>query len=69
MQLFNATSLREATRGTSLNMTLYLFTIVTIIYTPIGFLAVRNPPRFERSADACLLDILGHALAQQSRES
>ncbi|KAH6681013.1 hypothetical protein F5X68DRAFT_192728 [Plectosphaerella plurivora] len=40
LQLFNATSLREATRGTSLNMTLYLFTVVTIIYAPIGFLAV-----------------------------
>ncbi|KAI9149916.1 hypothetical protein HJFPF1_09662 [Paramyrothecium foliicola] len=37
--LFNATSLQEATRGTSLNKTLYLFTTVTIIYLPISFLA------------------------------
>ncbi|KAK4186783.1 hypothetical protein QBC35DRAFT_254523 [Podospora australis] len=37
--LFNATSLREATKGMALNRAIYVFTIVTVIYTPIGFLA------------------------------
>lgn len=38
-QLFNATSLREATKGIELNRAVYVFTVVTVIYTPISFLA------------------------------
>lgn len=41
-QLFNATSLREATKGMALNKAIYVFTVVTVAYTPIGFLAVSN---------------------------
>ncbi|KAL1870019.1 hypothetical protein VTK73DRAFT_2828 [Phialemonium thermophilum] len=37
--LFNATSLREATRGMAMNRAIYVFTIVTVLYTPVGFLA------------------------------
>ncbi|KAK3299245.1 uncharacterized protein B0H64DRAFT_439639 [Chaetomium fimeti] len=37
--LFNATSLREATKGIELNRAVYVFTVVTVIYTPISFLA------------------------------
>ncbi|KAK4170889.1 hypothetical protein QBC36DRAFT_295879, partial [Triangularia setosa] len=37
--LFNATSLRESTKSIVLNRAIYVFTIVTVIYTPIGFLA------------------------------
>ncbi|KAI1110864.1 hypothetical protein F5Y14DRAFT_465126 [Nemania sp. NC0429] len=37
--LFNATALREATKGMALNRAIYVFTVVTVIYTPVGFLA------------------------------
>ncbi|KAI0410808.1 hypothetical protein F5X98DRAFT_358738 [Xylaria grammica] len=37
--LFNATSLREATKAIALNRAIYVFTIITVIYTPLGFLA------------------------------
>ncbi|KAG7284371.1 hypothetical protein NEMBOFW57_010744 [Staphylotrichum longicolle] len=37
--LFNATSLREASKGIALNRAIYVFTVVTVLYTPIGFLA------------------------------
>ncbi|KAK3291017.1 uncharacterized protein B0H64DRAFT_411153 [Chaetomium fimeti] len=36
--LFNATSLRESTKGMALNRAVYVFTVVTVLYTPIGFL-------------------------------
>lgn len=39
-QLFNATSLREAMKGMALNRAIYLFTAVTIIFTPLSFLTV-----------------------------
>lgn len=39
--MFNATSLREASKGIALNRAIYVFTVVTVLYTPIGFLAVR----------------------------
>lgn len=39
-QLFNATSLREARKGMALNRSIYVFTVVTIMYTPLGFMAV-----------------------------
>ncbi|AEO70944.1 uncharacterized protein THITE_2057010, partial [Thermothielavioides terrestris NRRL 8126] len=41
--LFNATSLREAGKSIALNRAIYVFTVVTVLYTPIGFLAVRLP--------------------------
>ncbi|KAI1132830.1 hypothetical protein F5Y10DRAFT_230236 [Nemania abortiva] len=37
--LFNATALREATKGMALNRAIYVFTVVTVLYTPVGFLA------------------------------
>ncbi|OTA53959.1 hypothetical protein K449DRAFT_389502 [Hypoxylon sp. EC38] len=44
--LFNATSLREATKslqeaskGIALNRAIYVFTVVTVIYTPLGFVS------------------------------
>lgn len=40
MQLFNATSLKEAMSGMQLNRAIYMFTAVTIIYTPLSFIAV-----------------------------
>ncbi|KAK3331381.1 hypothetical protein B0H66DRAFT_465134 [Apodospora peruviana] len=39
--LFNATSLREATKGMALNRAVYVFTIITVFYTPLGFMTVR----------------------------
>ncbi|KAK3332319.1 hypothetical protein B0T19DRAFT_100148 [Cercophora scortea] len=62
--LFNATSLREATKGMALNRAIYVFTIVTVIFTPISFMAVRLlPPRHptERAELTAALDILGVA--------
>lgn len=41
-QLFSATSLREATKGIALNRAIYVFTAVTVIYTPLGFVSVRT---------------------------
>ncbi|CAI7624827.1 unnamed protein product [Penicillium pancosmium] len=37
--LFNASSLREAVQARTLNLFVIVFTILTIIYTPLGFLA------------------------------
>ncbi|KAI1376339.1 hypothetical protein F4677DRAFT_88922 [Hypoxylon crocopeplum] len=37
--LFNATSLREASKGMVLSRAIYVFTAVTVIYTPLGFMA------------------------------
>ncbi|OTB13311.1 hypothetical protein K445DRAFT_320160 [Daldinia sp. EC12] len=37
--LLNATSLRDADRAMALNRAVYVFTAVTIIYTPLGFMA------------------------------
>lgn len=37
--LFNATSLREASKGIALNRAIYVFTVVTVIFTPLGFMA------------------------------
>lgn len=39
-QLFNAASLREAVNARTLNLFVIVFTVVTVIYTPLGFLAV-----------------------------
>lgn len=36
--LFSATSLREASKGMALNRAIYVFTAVTVIYTPLGFI-------------------------------
>ncbi|KAI0885813.1 uncharacterized protein GGS22DRAFT_199974 [Annulohypoxylon maeteangense] len=37
--LFNATSIRDANKGMALNRAIYVFTVVTVIYTPLGFMA------------------------------
>ncbi|RMJ12716.1 hypothetical protein CDV36_007644 [Fusarium kuroshium] len=37
--LFNATSLREATKAMALNQAIYIFTVVTVLFTPVSFLA------------------------------
>ncbi|TDZ24742.1 hypothetical protein Cob_v002413 [Colletotrichum orbiculare MAFF 240422] len=37
--LFNASSLRETNNGMLMSRAVYAFTIVTIIYTPLGFMA------------------------------
>ncbi|KAI0386340.1 hypothetical protein F5Y04DRAFT_243875, partial [Hypomontagnella monticulosa] len=37
--LFNATSLREAGKGMALNRAIYVFTVITVVYTPLGFMA------------------------------
>ncbi|KAF4447056.1 hypothetical protein F53441_9355 [Fusarium austroafricanum] len=37
--LFNATSLREATKAMALNQAIYVFTVITVLFTPISFLA------------------------------
>lgn len=39
-QMFNATSVNEATRSTSLNHYILVFTIVTIFYLPLSFTVV-----------------------------
>ncbi|KAK7972719.1 hypothetical protein PG988_006853 [Apiospora saccharicola] len=38
-QLFSATSVREATRGTNINEYILVFTVMTITYLPLGFVA------------------------------
>ncbi|KAK3682275.1 hypothetical protein B0T22DRAFT_280149 [Podospora appendiculata] len=40
--LFNAKSLREATKGMALNRAIYVFTIVTVIFTPSSFIGSKN---------------------------
>ncbi|KAJ4034264.1 hypothetical protein NW756_014004 [Fusarium oxysporum] len=37
--LFNATSLREATKAMELSQAVYAFTVVTVLFTPVSFLA------------------------------
>ncbi|KAK3904924.1 hypothetical protein C8A05DRAFT_13229 [Staphylotrichum tortipilum] len=37
--LFNATSLREASKTMTLNRAIYVFTVVTVLYTPLAFVA------------------------------
>ncbi|KAG6363283.1 hypothetical protein INS49_008380 [Diaporthe citri] len=37
--LFNATSVREAIKAMTINRAIYVFTAVTVIYTPLGFVA------------------------------
>ncbi|KAI1059578.1 hypothetical protein LB506_008989, partial [Fusarium annulatum] len=37
--LFNATSLRESTKAMTLNQAIYVFTVVTVLFTPVSFLA------------------------------
>jgi len=43
-QLFNATSLREASRSTTMNRYIIVFTIVTVLYLPPSLIAVCVPP-------------------------
>ncbi|KAF5573532.1 hypothetical protein FPANT_12308 [Fusarium pseudoanthophilum] len=42
--LFNATSLRESMKAMALNQAIYVFTVVTVLFTPVSFLAVGRPP-------------------------
>ncbi|KAF5597807.1 regulatory alcR [Fusarium pseudocircinatum] len=37
--LFKATSLRESTKAMALNQAIYVFTVVTVLFTPVSFLA------------------------------
>ncbi|KAK8875056.1 hypothetical protein PGQ11_005570 [Apiospora arundinis] len=37
--LFNATSVREATKGTHINEYILVFTVMTVLYLPLGFMA------------------------------
>ncbi|KAF5644109.1 hypothetical protein F52700_2677 [Fusarium sp. NRRL 52700] len=37
--LFNATSLRESAKAMALNQAIYVFTVVTVLFTPVSFLA------------------------------
>ncbi|QGI69512.1 hypothetical protein CEK27_013483 [Fusarium fujikuroi] len=37
--LFSATSLRESTKAMALNQAIYVFTVVTVLFTPVSFLA------------------------------
>ncbi|KAG6999004.1 hypothetical protein FocnCong_v014725 [Fusarium oxysporum f. sp. conglutinans] len=37
--LFNATSLRKSTKAMALNQAIYVFTVVTVLFTPVSFLA------------------------------
>ena len=39
-QLFNATSVLEASRGTQINQSIFVFTVLTIFYLPLTFVAV-----------------------------
>ncbi|KAF5970889.1 hypothetical protein FCOIX_10112 [Fusarium coicis] len=38
--LFNATSLRGSTKAMALNQAIYVFTVVTVLFTPVSFLAL-----------------------------
>ncbi|EGU88043.1 hypothetical protein FOXB_01389 [Fusarium oxysporum f. sp. conglutinans Fo5176] len=40
--LFNATSLRKSTKAMALNQAIYVFTVVTVLFTPVSFLATVN---------------------------
>lgn len=43
-QLFNATNLLEASKSTSMNRYVMIFTVVTIIYLPLGLVTVSAKP-------------------------
>jgi hypothetical protein len=45
-QLFNATSVREAQKSTAISQYLFMFTVITIFYLPLSFVAVGLPLRF-----------------------
>ncbi len=44
LQLFNATALREASRSTTMNRYIIVFTIVTVLYLPPSLIAVQKIP-------------------------
>lgn len=60
--MFNATSLRETNNGMALNRSVYVLTAFTILYTPIGFMAVRVVYQL-----SCWLAIAGGILTLLSR--
>ncbi|KAK4216872.1 hypothetical protein QBC37DRAFT_370528 [Rhypophila decipiens] len=49
-QLFNATSINEAAKSTQLNHYILAFTVVTIFYLPLSFIAVRNRPELDQAS-------------------
>ncbi|KAH7179160.1 uncharacterized protein B0J16DRAFT_322650 [Fusarium flagelliforme] len=57
--LFNATALREATKAAKLNQATYIFTIVTLVFTPLGFLAVCTLVIAESQSEADKTDYVG----------
>lgn len=42
LQLYNTMQVREATRNTKMSQIMLVFTIATIIYLPLTFIAVRD---------------------------
>lgn len=40
--MFNATSIKEARESTLLNERVLIFTVVTVVYTPLGFVTVSD---------------------------
>ena len=42
--MFNATSVNEAKKSTQLNHYIFVFTVITIIYLPLSFIAVSQSP-------------------------
>lgn len=42
VQLFNASTLREALKAKTLNLLIGVFTVVTVFYTPLSFMAVSS---------------------------
>ncbi|KAM6536243.1 hypothetical protein FALCPG4_002254 [Fusarium falciforme] len=63
--LFNATSLREATKAMALNQAIYVFTVVTVLFTPVSFLAVCNLHSGSFEDEATKKDILGIIILEQ----
>ncbi|KAK6841174.1 hypothetical protein PG987_002034 [Apiospora arundinis] len=49
--LFNATSVREATKGTHINEYILVFTVMTILYLPLGFVATLYSIEFFKADD------------------
>jgi hypothetical protein len=40
--MFNATSINEARQSAVLNQLVLVFTVVTVVYTPLGFVVVSS---------------------------
>ncbi|KAK4229790.1 hypothetical protein QBC38DRAFT_358554 [Podospora fimiseda] len=46
--LFNATYLREAVKGMAMNKAVYIFTVVSVVFTPMSFMLVSFPSYYKR---------------------